>query len=274
MARSANAQLAVNLYEEIRIARELTPANAWLGIAELLLTCEVWAMGWRPFHDVVVYRESNDFKENRSGPGAVLQRAEKLTSYLAEELGVDRENLCTSIGRYYRHPRMALIQPHNPVGHAFRSILVHVLETYGDKDITYSEEVDPHAEFPGQSFATRSKNPRIDIVARRGNHTVALISSKWRFRHDRTEMVDEAIAYAPAAKRHNPSCRMICYVGEFSPPRLEKVLEHTPPIDPRGVFSSIVHFAPELLWKGLGENGRTQHLQGLEWLVTESYKWK
>ena len=105
-------------------------------------------------------------------------------------------------------PNIADLQPHNLAGHAFRSLTVHILEIFGDKGTTYAEEVSPYVEFPGQHFGTRSRSPKIDIVARRGKVTAALISSRWRYRHDRVDVVEEATAYAPAACRHNPVCRL------------------------------------------------------------------
>ena len=75
---------------------------------------------------------------------------------------------------------------------------MHILETFGDQDITYTEEVSPYEEFSDQQFSTRSPDPKIDIVARRGGLTVALVSSRWRYRHDRVNLVGEAMAYAHA----------------------------------------------------------------------------
>ena len=170
---------------------------AWHGIARLLLSCDTWRNGWQPFHDRVVYRESNEFRVGASGPNAVMRRAETLTGFLAEELGIPHADLCNEIAVYWRHRKIAGLQPHNLLGHAFRSLTVHILETFGDQDITYAEEVSPHDEFPGPQFTTRSRDPKIDIVARRGGVTVALISSRWRFRHDRVDVVEEALATHP-----------------------------------------------------------------------------
>jgi hypothetical protein len=193
------------------------------------LSCDVWKEGWKPFQDIVLYREVNDFKGGTKGPGAVLKRAESLSVYLAQELGLQRSALCSSIGLYWKHHDILNFQPHNLVGHAFKSLVVHVLSTFGDKEISYDEEVNPHEEIPGHQFQTRSKNPRIDIVARRGKKTVALMSSRWRFRHDRVDVVDEAIAYAPAARRQNPSCKFYAVIGEFAPNRLDKILSNCAP---------------------------------------------
>ena len=273
MPRSVNAQLAIDMYEALRVQHGWNAQSAWQGIARLLLSCDTWERGWRPFHDVVVYREANDFKATARGPNIIMRRADALTSFLASELGVPRAQLCNEIASYWRHPDVAALQPHNLAGHAFRSLTVHVLETFGDQGITYAEEVSPYEEFPGQQFTTRSRDAKIDIVARRGQVTVALISSRWRYRHDRVDVVEEAMAYAPAAHRHNPSCRLYASVGEFSPNRLDKVLINCPPAQPRGPLNAAVHFAPRLITEGLKENGRMAHLESLEWLIGETAYW-
>lgn len=273
MPRSAKAQLAVDMYNVLQAQHNWNTANAWHGIARLFLSCEIWRHGWESFHGVVVYREANDFKNSPRAPNAVMRRAGALTDYLANELGVPTATLCQEIGGYWKHPDIANLQPHNLVGHAFRSITVRILERFGDPGIIYAEEVSPYDEFPGQQFATRSRNPKIDIVGRRSNVTVALISSRWRFRHDRVDVVEEAMAYAPAARRHNTNCRLYACVGEFAPNRLEKILSNCPPTQPHGALTATVHFAPQLIIGGLGENGRLANLKSLQWLIGETFTW-
>ena len=82
------------------------------------------------------------------------------------------------------------------------------------------------------------------------------------------------MAYAPAACRHNPVCRLYASVGEFAPNRLDKVLiEQLPPAQPHGALTATVHSAPQLITGGLGKNGRMVHLQSLEWLIGETASW-
>lgn len=273
MPRSPNAQIAVDLYNQLHQQYRWNAQTAWHGIARLLLSCEIWGRGWEAFHNVVVYRESNDFKTGRTGPNLVIQRAEALSNYLAQQLGVDRAALCNEIGIYWRQPRISTLQPHNLVGHAYRSLVVNVLSTFGDNGVAYEEEVDPYREFPGYTFTTRSGKPKFDIVGRRGTQIVALLSSRWRFRHDRVDVVEEAMSYAPAARRHNPNCRFYAVVGEFAPNRLEKILSNCPPAIPHAALSATVHFAPNLITEGLAENGRMAHLKGLDWLAAETFRW-
>ena len=207
--------------------------------------------------NVVVYREVNDFKQLRKGDlNAVLKRAETLSAFLANELGITRADLCKEIGAYWRQPGISTLQPNNLVGHAFRSLTVAILQRFGSPDVTYSEEVDPHKEFSGFEFRTRSKKPKLDIVARKGPKTAALMSTRWRFRHDRVDVVEEALSYATAAHRHNPNCKLYAVTGEFAPNRLNKILTNCPPAHAHPALSATVHFAPTLIRDGLGENGR------------------
>lgn len=271
MARSPNAEIAAQQFLNLLQASGYAKGEAWKAIAQSLLSCKQWVGGWQPFHDVILYREANDFK-----PGnAVMQRAENLTQYVAKEIGVSRADLCSSIGLYWQTPVISTKQPNNLVGHAFRSMLVEALKKFGDPGITYEEEVPPADEFPGHVFPTRSKNAKLDIVARRGKVTVALISSRWRFRHDRVDMIDEAMAYVTPARRANPNCQLYVWLGEFAPNRLHKVLQHCPP-SPNPVLSAAVHFQPKLVTDpaALGENGRTVELKSMDWIIDQSFKWK
>ena len=124
MPRSINAQLAIDMYEALRAQHQWSRATAWQGVARLLLSCDVWRHGWQSFHGVVVYREANDFRDGARGPNVVVRRADALTGFLANELGVSRAALCEEIAAYWRHRDIADLQPPNLVGHAFRSLTV------------------------------------------------------------------------------------------------------------------------------------------------------
>jgi hypothetical protein len=100
-----------------------------------------------------------------------------------------------------------------------------------------------------------------------------VISVRWRFRHDRVDVVEEALAYGTAARRANPNCALYALVGEFAPNRLEKILSNCPPRK-NPPLDACIHFAPELLSEGLGENGRLHELKSLTWLADESFNWR
>lgn len=277
MTTHKNIKIAIDLFDMLCDRNSYKSNEVWKAFSQLLLTCEIFLSkrtGWEPLRDVVVYRESNDFPLPSEQSNTVVERAEKLSAFLASQLGCNRVEICSKIALYWRHKDILAFQPNNLVGNAFRSLIAHSLKRFGDPEIEIEEEVNPFIEFPGFPFSSRSKTPRIDIVLRRKKLTVALISARWRFRHDRVDVVEEANSYLPAARRHNPNCQFYAVVGEFSPPRLAKILSNSPPEMPFGSISACVHFAPELLWEGLGENGRTKNLKSLDWLIDQSRVWK
>jgi len=283
VARGINAQLAVNEYLLLREKFSWTKADAWKGIAILLLSCDVWDGGLyqrlsalkkhKYVPDVVVYRERNDFKATENQHNKTVDRAIHLSEYLASELGISSSALCDYIGQFFRMPAISDMQPNNIVGHAFRSICVEALKLFGDPLVEYEEEVDPYKEFPGYQFDTRSNEAKLDIIARRAGIPVALISARWRFRHDRVDVPEEMLSYGPAARRVNRDCAMYALVGEFSAVRLEKMLVHSPPTR-NPILNSTIHFQPRLLSLGLGENGRLSSLNSLEWLIDQSFLWR
>lgn len=268
------SKLAAELFRKQVESQDLDANSAWKAIAQMLLTCKVWRSGWKKFHGVIVYRESNDFKMTAKGePNQCLKNAEAMSLFLADELGVQRDQLCGAIGTYWSRKELKDVQPNNPVGHAFRSILVEYMRIFGSPSLTFEEEVDPYGLFPGGNFKGRSKNPKIDVVAFRDSVPVALISCRWRYRHDRVDIIDEAQNYVPIARRQYPGCRFYAFVGEFSAARLDKVLKNAAPVGKNPLIDACVHFAPLLLSEGLGENGRLAHIQGLDWLAEESRSW-
>lgn len=277
MGRGLNAQLAVDEYKILEAQHGYTAGTAWRGIATLLLTCEIQKHGsWQAtgLKNCVIYMDADRFEPGAGGvEGATIAKGQSLAAYLAAELGVPLDEVCSKIGTYWQTPAIREQQYNNLMGHAFRSLCVNILETYGDKGVTYTEEQSPYVEFPGFDFRGASKRARIDIIARRGPKTVAIISTKWRYRHDRMEFLDEGLRYVTAARRHNENCELYAIVGEFNAARLDKLLHSAPPISPRGPLSAAVHFAPQLIWNGTKDNGRTVHLKSLEWLAAESFNW-
>jgi hypothetical protein len=280
MARSPNAQIAVELYRQLCDQHHWTTDEAWKGIALLLLTCDIQPSkrtGWRPFFDIVVYRDSNDFKKLKGGrPNRTLTRGEELTSYLAREVGVTRDLLCSEIGKYWQHRAIRKLQYHNLVGHGFRSIVVEILTRFGAPGIRYEEEVKASDLFPGHTFPTRSRKAKCDIVAWKGQTLVAIVTTRWRFRTDRPDAPDEAMAYVPAARRGNPAFRFYVVTGEFDPSRLGKLLAHAPPASANPSIASVIHFNPALIVRGLGlsgDGGEMNHLRDLAHLVAETHTW-
>jgi len=148
MARSTNSQLAVDLYDDLLHHFQWSAREAWQGIARLLLSCEVYRYGWVAPHDVVSYVESNRLTASGVGPNATLKRAKSLSDCLADQLNISRSDICRSIGTYWRQPQIRESQPNNLVGRAFRSLVVNVLQRFGDPSLAYEEWADAPAEFP------------------------------------------------------------------------------------------------------------------------------
>jgi hypothetical protein len=274
MLRSPNSQLAVELYKDLQARYGWSATTAWQGIARLLLSCEVYRQGWEPFHNVVTYIDSNRFTAGKSGPHATLRRANQLTAYLAAQLDIARQDVCQDIGLYWRQGQIRNLQPHNLVGHALRSLIIAALQLFGDASITYEEWADRCSYFSERAFAARSRRTKIDIVARRGSRIVALLIARWRVRHNRLDVFNEALTYAPALQRHNVNGKIYAVLGEFDGGRLRRVLDNCPPQAPHAALSAAVHFAPELIREGLQENGTLEHLRSLDWLIGETFNWK
>jgi hypothetical protein len=43
---------------------------------------------------------------------------------------------------------------------------------------------------------------------------------------------------------------------------------------PKSDITAAVHFAPDLVTKGLTQNGRMAQLKSLEWLIEQTYNWR
>lgn len=273
--KNANANLAVELFQDILQATGWGRERAWLAIAKLLMTCDVWEKpAWRAFYDFPVLMERNNYTFTSTGdPNTYMRDAELIAEYLASELGISRALLCSELAVYFRHPKIMNLQPNNVRGHAFRSLIAEALALYGDSALTISEEQSPHGMFPGFPFPNRSKNARIDIVVRRGALPVALLSTRWTYRHDRVEMIDEGAAYIPAARSVNPRCVYYGVTAEVSEARLKKVISATEPVVASAAIKRLVHLKPELASSVIGNNSELKHLISLEQLCLDSFDW-
>ena len=266
--------MAVELYGELLEEHGWELERAWLAIAVLLMTCDVWRDEWRAFHDAPVLQESNNYRFTKSGgPNKALSEALLVKEWIAAELDVDPDGLCAELGRFLRHPEIADLQPNNPRGHAFRSLVAETLARFGDPELEVSEEVSPYPLFPGFDFPTRSPDARIDIAVQRGPRLVALISTRWTYRHDRVEMIDEAMAYMPAARGQNDDCRFFGVTAEFVTARLKKVIGETSPVMRNAAIKRLVHLNTELPGDLIGRNGDLREMWSLQQMVDDSHNW-
>jgi len=246
--------------------------QAWLTIAELLMTCEIWDSGrWRSFHNEPVLRERNDYKESKRGvPTQALKEATLMGDYLAKELGVTRKRLPSKIGGFLKELN---IQPNNPRGLAFRSLIANVLAMYGDSTLTVRENINLNQLFPNFTFNLLSTKSRIDIVVSRNDQIVALCSTRWSYRHSRLAMLKEADAYMAAARRVNPNCKFFGITAEVNPARLKKVVKASAPCQRNAAVERLVHLHCPLVTTVIGHNGELKHLMDLAEWAEDSKNW-
>lgn len=271
-----HAELAVALYSQDLDGRGWELDHSWVAIARLLMTCEIWRNGeWQAFHDAPVLRESNDYRLNLDNqPNKALRDALEAKGRLAAAMQIDPGQVCGEIGQFFRQPGIVGLQPNNPRGHAFRSIVAATLDRFGDQELEMTEEVSPHDLFPGYDFGNRSADARIDIVVKRRNILVALISTRWTYRHDRVDLIDEARAYMPAALGQNGTCRFFGVVSEFGSARLSKVIEQTRPNMTNAAIDRLVHLNPELPRYFSPYNQYLENMWSLEQMVRDSENWR
>jgi hypothetical protein len=270
-----HANLAVDLYRDLLESKGWGLEKSWLAIAQLLMTCQVWESGkWHPFHALPVLMERNNYKVTNTGkPNRSLLDAERVANFLASQLQISPPELCSNLGLFFEHPEIRGLQPNNPRGHAFRSIVAETISRFGDPGLTIIEEQSPHDLFPGFSMPARSDRAKIDIVVKRGPRVVALVSTRWTYRHDRVDLIDEAMAYMPAARSVNPTCVYYGVVAEFGKARLKKVIDQTEAVVPTAALRRLVHIKASLASDVIDRNGDLAHLIDLEEMVNDSRDW-
>ncbi len=273
---NANAELAVRLYGELLTEHGWSLDRAWLAIAALLMTCEVWWSGhWHRLHGAPVLRESNIYRLTRRGaPNRALTEALRVRERLAADLGIPPLDLCGSLGRFFRQPEIDGLQPNNPRGHAFRSLVAETITHFGDPTLDVSEEVSPRDLFPGFDPRRRGRDSRMDIVVQRASRPVALITTQWTYRHHPIAMLRDAEAYMPEARAQNSNCRFFGVTAEFGTARLRKVIAETTPVMRNAAIDRLVHLNPVLPGELIGRNGDLGHMWSLEQMVRDSYNWR
>jgi hypothetical protein len=272
-----NAELAVRLYGELLDEHVWGLDRAWLAISALLMTCDAWCGGdWYPLYDAPVLRESNVYGLTRDGePNAALVNALRVKERLAEEFDVPADDVCAALGRFFREPRLLGVQPNNPRGHAFRSLVAETLVRFGDPALDVIEGVTPGDLFPDFDRRDVGRDSRIDIVVLRDSCPVTLITTHWTYRHTRVGMLKDAEAYMPLARQLNERCRFYGVTAEFMTARLKKVIAETAPVMRRNAaIDRLVHLNPELPGDLIGRNGDLREMWSLEQMVRDSLDWE
>jgi len=268
--------MAVRMYGDLMAESAWGVDQAWLAIASLLMTCEVWEHGaWIQFFEAPVLMERNNYKLGRNAaPNRTLRDSEAVKRHLATALGVADDQVCSRIGLYLRDPAVSALQPNNLRGHAFRSIVAETLARFGDPDLDICEELKARDLFPGWDFGNRSKEARVDITAVRDGRVVAMITTRWTYRHDRVDMIDEARAYLPAARNANRKAQFYGVTAEVGVARLKKVIGETASVHPNAAITRLVHLNPALPGPVMGNNGTLAHLMSLSDLVQSTWTWR
>lgn len=264
------------MFGDLLARRSYDIDSAWLAIAQLLITCEIFRDGgWYQLFGAPVLMESNNYKVGRKGENKCLREARVVASYIANQLGVDSTHVCDHLGLYFKHEQVRGSQPNNLRGHAFRSMVAEMLEVFGDSTVDYFEEQSPHEWFPGFDFQGRSSDAKIDILAARQGKPVAIISTRWTYRHDRVDLIDEAREYLPAARRLNSECGFFGVTAEFVTARLRKVIALTEPVQPRGApIRRLVHLNPHLAGSLIDREEDLKFVWSLADLSRNSFNWR
>lgn len=227
--------------------------KAWLGVYEALLWYE---------HGVPHIIDADKLRTE----GMWRQRAYAFEQYLAQELHCQPNQVIQSVDRLKRSPAYQDLQRQNPLGIAFISVIAHLLETFGDRALSYRTEFPATDLFPGIRLHGRSEAPKIDLAAFRSDQLVAILSCKWSIRHDRIgDLTSECRAYKAAAlwTRH---FHYYIVTNEFDPSRLAKLIGDE-------CFDGVVHIHKKALVDACGLDGRLSPLLDLQELFDLPATW-
>ena len=108
----------------------------------------------------------------------------------------------------------------------------------------------------------------------RAGRVTALITTRWTYRHDRVDMIDEARAYVPAARNANRNAVFFGVTSEIGTARLHKVIAETTPVHPNAAIQRLVHLNPDLPGPVIGNDGPLAHLMKLADFVRDSWNWR
>jgi len=204
----------------------------------------------------------------RSGEPKAWQRyAILVEGYLARKLGVPAGQVAPMVDRLMSQPAYAGLQRHNILGSAFAGLVKHALETLGNPGNTYELEVNGDQAFPGVQLPTRTGEPFIDILARKGGRNIGIISTKWSIRHDRiNDLTSECRAYKNAATWTDSRIFYFVVTNEFDPARTDKLL-----VDK--CIDGVVHVHKPLVTDVCALDGRLNQMLDLSELIIKSSSW-
>jgi len=275
--RNQTVENAVYLFENAKYPSGFKGETAWLGIYQTLLWYEpVNWLGYKELPHIIdadKLRPSSPAKKRTwTRPSIWQKRANKVNSYLADQLGCLEEEVALKADLLMKHPDYEGMQRQNTLGIAFVGLVKHVMEKFGVMDITYRTEVNAGEIFPGITFPGRSKTPRIDILAESLDIPRAIISAKWSIRHDRlSDLTNECPIYKAAYERiyRHASRRPFMYfviTDEFDPARLSKILDDS-------CIDGVVHVHKPAVADVCSLNDRLEDLVDLSDFIGQSHQW-
>lgn len=274
--RGETYQIAAEIIEEALAKYGNDPQHVWKGIYTALLWYEYVEPDLSLPH--IIDADKLRVPRARLGQGTVQKqpgsigvwrrRAEAVNKELAKELGFPASRVASEVDRLMRHPAFSGLQRQNPLGTAFTSVIVFVLERFSSPRLQYESEVLASDLFPGIRLPGRSSSPRIDIIAKIGLKLRAIISAKWSLRHDRiNDLTSECPIYKGIAYqmwRFRPSYNVV--TNEFDPARLDKLLS-----DP--CVDHVFHINKHMVTSVCGLNDRTRQLLDVADLIRLTKSW-
>lgn len=249
-----------------------TSDNAWLGVyAALLWYEEISVIPGRTCLPHLI--DANRLTNAAKTEGKLYvwqQRCIDVERYIAEKLGVPTETLPSMVDQLMKLPPYRGKQRHNIIGSAFAALLKHTLETLGNKEVTYELEANGAKVFPGVQLPTRTAVPFIDILVRKGNRAIGIISTKWSIRHDRiNDLTSECRAYKNASTWTDTHLFYYVATNEFDPARTTKLIEDKCIREGGGV----IHVHKALVTEVCKLNGRAQEMLDLSDLIKITFSW-
>jgi len=259
-SRRTTRERAIELFQGADYPEGLDHSTAWLGIYQVLL----WLVPTQHHGTLPHIIEADKF---RSESSPWVSRSLCIRSHLCELLKCDEQTLRAKVDLLMQCPGYVGLQRQNPLGIASGELIAHVMSKFGDQALVIRTEVPATELFPGVQLQSRSRNPRVDIVAFRSGRPVAIISTKWSVRHDRlVDIIDEAISYKTAAVRTGREIPCFFVTNEFDPARLDKLIGAQ-------VVDAVIHVHPDLFTKICGLNDRLLLMKNLGYLCATSHCW-
>lgn len=273
-SRKETVRDAIHIFESAEYPREMSPANAWLGIYQALLWYEpIYWLGFTELpHIIDADKLRPAGRRSWASPNVWQRRAEALAFYLAEQLKCPVGSVPEKTDLLMKQPAYEGLQRQNTLGIGFAGLLKHVLEKFGPRSLSYESEVEAATVFPGIAFPGRSSTARIDVLAKVNDIPRAVISAKWSVRHDRLgDIATECPVYKAAYERiYRQSARghLLYYVvtNEYDPSRLSKMLSDT-------CMDGVVHVHKAAVVEVCGLDGRLTRLVDLADFVQSAASW-